>query len=100
MALLEYVRGSRLRITGGYGINQQLSAHRRYVVRFGGLSLARGCGSLRTSSLRCGIWEEAHSPRIDNMKRVGEGDVVRLLTGPTERRDAEGQSLVRRLGIH
>ncbi len=49
MALLEDVRGCRLRITGGKGINQQLPAHRRYVVRFGGLSPARGRGTLRTS---------------------------------------------------
>ncbi len=30
------------RITGGYAINQQLSAHRRYLVRFRGLSPVRG----------------------------------------------------------
>ena len=50
-------------------------------------------------SLRYGGIQEIVT-RIDNMKRVGEGDVVRLSIGPTERRDAEGQSLVRRLGIH
>ena len=54
-----------------------------------------------TSYLRGKVpYKQITESRINNMKRVREGDVVRLLIGPTERRDAEGQSLVRRLGIH
>ncbi len=47
MALLEAVEGQQSMIVGGNPVSRQLSADERYIVRFGGVSLARGRGTLR-----------------------------------------------------
>ena len=56
MALLECVRNQLPLIVGGNAINKQLSVHRRYLVRSGGLSPVRGrSNEFRLGSSRPGL---------------------------------------------